>query len=138
MFTTLVLSTAILAYPAPHESDPSEKGLAYLGITFEGADAEGGVLVTEVRSDGPAVTSGLRAGDVIRKFNGEPIQFDNFARRIIRCRPGAVVPLEVKRGPDNVTLKVKLGTRPEDFPYPLPAPEVETPDQVEPPEQPKP
>ncbi len=122
MFTSLAMSTLLLAYPAPREADPPDKGPGYLGVTFEGSDANG-VLITDVRPDGPAINSGLRANDVIRKFNGEPIQFDTFAKKIIRIRPGTVIPLEIQRGETSLVVKVKIGVRPDDFPYPLPEPE---------------
>jgi predicted metalloprotease with PDZ domain len=121
-FTSLALSTLLLAYPAPRDVEPPDKGPGYLGVTFEGAEADG-VLITDVRTDGPAISAGLRAQDIIRKFNGEPIQFDTFAKRIIRIRPGTVVPLDIQRGSANLVIKVKIGVRPDDFPYPLPEPE---------------
>lgn len=126
MFTSLVLGTMIIAYPAPRDKEVTDKGPGYLGVTFEPADAEG-VRVTDVRSDGPAMGAGLRPQDVIRKFNGEPIEFTTFAQRIVRYRPGTVIPLNVERGGMNLVIKVKLGVRPDDFPYPLPEPELTEP-----------
>ena len=125
MFTSLALSTLILAYPAPRDPEPSDKGPGYLGVTFEAADADG-VLVTDVRPDGPAMGAGLRAHDVIRKFNGEPIHFGTFAKAIIRIRPGTVVPLDLQRGSEQLTIKIKIGVRPEDFPFPIPEPDGQT------------
>jgi S1-C subfamily serine protease len=119
MFTTLALSTMLLAYPAPKDRDVPDKGPGYLGVTFEAADDQG-VMITDVRSDGPAISSGLRINDIIRKFNNEPINFRSFAKSIIRIRPGTIVPVEVQRGSERISLKVKIGARPEDFPSPLP------------------
>lgn len=119
MFTTLALSTMLLAYPAPKDRDTADKGPGYLGVTFEAADDQG-IMITDVRSDGPAISSGLRVNDIIRKFNNEPITFSNFAKNILRIRPGTVIPVEVQRGSERLTLKVKIGVRPDDFPYPLP------------------
>ncbi len=119
MYTALVLSTMLLAYPAPKDRELPDKGPGFLGVTFETA-SDGGVLITEVRSDGPAMLAGLKASDVIRKFNGEPITFDGFAKRIIRVRPGTLVPLEVMRDGRNLAIKVRIGARPDDFPFPLP------------------
>ena len=62
----------------------------------------------------------LRANDIIRKFHGEPISFESFAKRIIRIRPGTVVPIEVQRDGETVSLKIKIGLRPDDYPFPLP------------------
>ena len=119
MFTTLALSTMLLAYPAPKDREMPDKGPGYLGITFEAADDQA-IMITEVRSDGPAIHSGLHVNDIIRKFNNEPINFNTFAKSIIRIRPGTVIPVEVQRGSERVMLKVRIGIRPDDFPYPLP------------------
>lgn len=118
--TTLALNAMLLAFPIPRDREAPDKGPGFLGITFESADADQAVQVTEVRPEGPADKSGLRGGDIIRKFNGEPVNFGVFATKIIRIRPGTVVPVEVYRGAHTVTLKVKIGLRPEDFPYALP------------------
>jgi len=126
VLTSLALTTLLVAYPAPRDPVPTDKGPGYLGITFEAA--EEGVRVTDVRSDGPAITSGIRADDIIVKFNGEPLQFDIFAKKIMRLRPGTLIPLEIKRGEERLVVKVRLGVRPDDFPYPIPVdPEPELP-----------
>ena len=122
MFTTLALSTLMLAYPLPRDRESADKGPGYLGITFQGTD-DGAIHVTEVRTDGPAIGAGLKVDDVIHKFNGEKIAFDTFARKIIRIRPGTIVPLDVQRGAERLVIKVRIGVRPEDFPYPLPDPQ---------------
>ena len=122
MYTTLALSTMLLAYPAPRDRDLPDKGPGFLGVTFE-TGSEGGVIITEVRPEGPAMQAGLKASDVIRRFNGEPITFESFAKKIIRIRPGTIVPLEVMRDGSNLTIKVRIGIRPDDFPFPLPDPD---------------
>jgi predicted metalloprotease with PDZ domain len=119
MHTTLALTTMLLAYPAPRDREPPDKGPGFLGITFE-TGSQGGVMITEVRPGGPAMLAGLKVDDIIRKFDGEPINFDGFAKRIIRIRPGTIVPLDVQRDGNNLTIKVKIGIRPDDFPFPLP------------------
>ena len=120
MFATLVLQTVLLAFPAPRDREPTDKGPGFLGVTFESAEQDQAVQITEVRPGGPADKAGLRASDIIRKFDGEPINFELFAKKIIRIRPGTVVPVEIHRGAKTMTLKVKIGLRPEDFPYALP------------------
>lgn len=122
MFTALALQTMMIAYPAPRDSEPPDKGPGFLGVTFEAANMEG-VLITEVRPDGPAQKAGLKVDDVIVKFNSEPVAFDTFAKMIVRVRPGTIVPLDVRRASENIVIKVKLGLRPDDFPFPLPGQE---------------
>jgi serine protease Do len=119
MLPTIALTAMLLAYPAPAAPEISDQGPGYIGIVFHMAD-EGGVEVAEVRPDGPAAGSGLQANDIIRKFNGEPVVYEAFPRKIIAMRPGTVIPLEVQRGSERLTIKVKLGVRPDDFPFPLP------------------
>jgi S1-C subfamily serine protease len=123
MFSTLALTTMLIAYPAPRQPDPPDRGPGYLGVTFKVADDGQSVLITEVRTDGPAAGSGLQPNDVIRKFDGEPIRYENFPRTIVKARPGTIVPLEVERNSQRLIVKVRLGVRPEDFPTPLPEPE---------------
>ena len=123
MFPTLALTTMMFAYPAPRDPEPPDKGPGYLGVTFQLANDGEGVEVTDVRADGPAMGSGLRSNDVIRKFGGEPIRYDSFAKTIIRSRPGTVIPLEIDRGSQRLIVKVRLGLRPDDFPVPLPEPD---------------
>jgi len=123
----LALNTLLLAFPAPRDRDPPDKGPGFLGVTFEGN--EFGIRVTEVRTDGPALGAGLKADDIVVKFDGEPIHFESFAAKIIRIRPGTLVPLEVRRGSETLTIKVCIGVRPEDFPYPLPMQEVQPPQE---------
>ncbi len=127
MFSTLAMTTMMLAYPAPRDPEPADKGPGYLGVTFQLASDGEGVEITDVRADGPAMGSGLRSNDVIRKFDGEPIRYTSFAATIIRARPGTIVPLEVERGSQRLIVKVRLGLRPEDFPVPLPDPDESLP-----------
>jgi predicted metalloprotease with PDZ domain len=119
MFTTLALQTMLLAYPAPRDREPPDKGPGYVGVTFEAADPES-VMITEIRPDGPADKAGLRVHDIIRKFDGQTVGFDTFAKKIVRIRPGTVVPVQVQRDGENLTIKLKIGLRPDDFPYALP------------------
>ncbi|MCE9531429.1 MAG: hypothetical protein K8T89_09960, partial [Planctomycetes bacterium] len=53
--------------------------------------------------------------------------FDTFARKIIRVRPGTVIPLDVDRSGTKVVVNVRIGVRPEDFPFPLPDPNDQPP-----------
>jgi serine protease Do len=81
-----------------------------------------GVAVRHVLSGSPAAASDIRAGDVLTKLDGMPIQDDaSLRRQISRRKPSDQVELEVARGPDTLTLTVSLGTLPEEIPDgPLP------------------
>jgi serine protease Do len=71
---------------------------------------ERGVLVSEVEPDGPAARGGLRAGDVILKFNGSPVTDSRSLREQVRkAEAGSEATLSVSRDGRSLDLKVKLG-----------------------------
>ncbi len=115
MFTTLTLAFALGA-PALKDKEPLGKGPGYLGITFT-ADEEG-VVITEVKADGPAAKAGLKEGDVLLKANDTELKdYDTtkFVEMIAAMRPNMVVGFKVRRGAEDLTVKVKLAPRPADF-----------------------
>jgi S1-C subfamily serine protease len=57
-----------------------------------------GVIVTAVGARGPAARSGVRVGDVVVRYNGEPISSPRqFYRLMVDSRPGSVAQLELRR-----------------------------------------
>jgi serine protease Do len=80
--------------------------LGYSGAT--------GVLVNEVRADGPAFKV-LKAGDVITEIDGKPVA-DMAALRnhIASTAPGKEVKMTVWRDKQTTTLTVKLSEQPDD------------------------
>jgi S1-C subfamily serine protease len=125
MFMSLTLALAVGA-PALKDKEPPDKGPGYLGIMFQKDD--GGLIVTEVKSDGPAAKAGLKANDLIVKLDGvlmADAETGELVKLVAGMRPGTVVAVEVKRGPEMLTLKVKLGSRPADF--------TQTPQRIPPP-----
>ena len=67
-----------------------------------------GVLVNSV-DDGPARDAGIRAGDVITKYDGEPVNSSNeLVNRVMRTRPGTTVPVEVYRDKKPMTVRVTV------------------------------
>ena len=111
---------------------------AYLGVTSTALypqlvehfklDVDKGTWVQEVNPGGPAEAAGLRGGsgqeafqggafrqggDVITKLGGRTVaDSDDLATAIARFKPGDTVEVEVHRGGETRTLKVKLGERP--------------------------
>jgi len=115
MFMSLTLALALGA-PALKDKEPPDKGPGYLGIMFQKDD--GGLIVTEVKPDGPSAKAGLKANDLIVKLDGVAMadaETSELVKMVAGMRPGTVVALEVKRGTEILTLKVKLGSRPADF-----------------------
>jgi S1-C subfamily serine protease len=129
MSTSLTLIAALsLGAPALKDKEPPGKGPGYLGITFQ--QQGGGMVITEVKPDSPASKGGVRVNDLVVKVEGtsmENADTSDFVRLIGSMRPGTIVALDVKRGSETLTLKVKLGARPPDFsPTPIvPPPNID-------------
>jgi serine protease Do len=86
---------------------------AYLGVVLE--EVEGGtrgVRVKNVEGDTPAAKAGLKAGDVIVRFDGESIRSAAHLRRVIQETPaGRSVAIEVTRdgAPHKLTATLEEG-----------------------------
>ncbi len=75
--------------------------------------AERGVVVRDVQPGSPATQVGLRPGDVIVRFAGEPIgSVTDLLGAVRASRPGQQVPLSVRRSGQLVELTVTVGSRP--------------------------
>jgi serine protease Do len=71
---------------------------------------ERGILVSQVDDDGPAARAGLKAGDVILKFNGNAVTDSRILReQVRRAEPGSEATLTVSREGRTLDLTVKLG-----------------------------
>ncbi|MCC3305517.1 DegQ family serine endoprotease [Sneathiella sp. HT1-7] len=69
-----------------------------------------GVLVAGVPEDGPAFKAGVKAGDVILKFNGEEVSEPReLSRLVAESKVGSKVSVELWRGGKTETLDVTLG-----------------------------
>ena len=96
------------------------KGGSYLGIggldiTSERAKAlnlkeERGVEVSSVAEDGPAAKAGIKAGDVVLEFDGQPVQGTTQFQRMVRETPvGRQVKITVWRGGATQTVTATVG-----------------------------
>ena len=80
---------------------------AYAGAN--GVNDAAGCRLTEVDENSPASRAGLRAGDVVLKVNGQPIKLAaTFRRWVDEAAPGETLSLEIKRGEETLSVKVKL------------------------------
>ena len=98
----------------------------YLGILMQdmtpdlekklGVDATGGVWVTMVAPDTPADQAGMRRGDVITRFDGEPVGHKNalnrLRQRVARTSPGKTVSIELLRNDKRMNVDVMIKERP--------------------------
>jgi serine protease Do len=69
----------------------------------------GGALVTNVPSPGPAARGGIKPGDVIVEFNGRPVQ-DNVAlvSMVMATKPGTTIPVTIVRDKQRQTVNVTI------------------------------
>ncbi len=75
---------------------------------------KGGVLVGSVDSGGPALTAGLAANDIVVAVDGAPVRSMTELIVAVRARrPGETVTLDVVRGGQHRSVRVRLGTRPD-------------------------
>ena len=78
-----------------------------------GLKSTDGALVSMVEPNSPAAKAGLQPGDVILKFNGQPVKSSNELPLIVaNVRPGSKVPLQVWRRGQQLALHVVVGEMP--------------------------
>jgi serine protease Do len=75
-----------------------------------------GAFVQDVTPDGPSAKAGLKAGDIVRKFDGKDVaDRDNLISMVTNANPGEIATLDILRDGKPMTIKVVLGQRPENF-----------------------
>lgn len=68
-----------------------------------------GALVSDVTAGSPAEAAGLKSGDVIVEFNGQPVQdASQLKLRVAETTPGTTVPMVVNRNGETKTLSVTV------------------------------
>lgn len=68
-----------------------------------------GVIVSALGARGPAARSGVRVGDVVVRYNGEPVSSPRqFYRLMTDSRPGSVAQLELRREGAVHTIEVPV------------------------------
>jgi S1-C subfamily serine protease len=86
---------------------------AFLGVSTTDAAPRDGALVRQVTGR-PAVSGGLRTGDLITKFDGKAIaSASDLGQAVLTRKPGDTVKVVVQRNGDSRTVEVTLGTRPD-------------------------
>ncbi|NBE83013.1 S1C family serine protease [Micromonospora rubida] len=82
---------------------------AQVGGTGAASGGAGGVRLAAVEPAGPAAGAGLRAGDVILRFNGRPMTDPTDLIALVRkFAPGSVVTVEYRRGSSRQNASVTL------------------------------
>ncbi|MGH7779077.1 MAG: PDZ domain-containing protein [Candidatus Binataceae bacterium] len=96
-----------------HPDVQAAQGPAYLGTTTAYAPSIWGAQITDVAIGSPAYMAGVRAGDVIRGFDGKTIADALELRQaILAHQPGQRIRIRVWRDNANQFLVARLETRP--------------------------
>ncbi len=99
---------------------------AYLGVVIGkmdgplagklGVEPGKGVVVSEVMAETPAAAAGLRVGDVIVAFAGQPVATPRELQAVVERSPiGSSQRVEIRRDGKALTLSVKLEALPEEM-----------------------
>ncbi|MBU6308439.1 MAG: trypsin-like peptidase domain-containing protein [Planctomycetes bacterium] len=89
-----------------------ERGYLGMALTSSPPDVTG-VLVAAVEPQSPAALAGIRPGDLIVSFDGEPVaEPAGLVLQLTRTPIGEMIPLGVVRGGTEQTVVVQVGRRP--------------------------
>ncbi|MCC7424390.1 MAG: serine protease [Planctomycetaceae bacterium] len=90
--------------------DAINRGTAVLGVT--GDDDESTCRIARVAEGYPAHEAGMKAGDIITKFDGRPIKsFTDLTDLVRKMSPGDEAKVEVSRDGKTIEMKVVLTSR---------------------------
>jgi serine protease Do len=93
-------------------ADAEEEAAAprsYVGAS--GVNDDAGCRLIEVEENSPAARAGLKVGDVVLKVNGRDIKVSAaFQRWVSEAAPGETLNLQIKRGDEVLTIKVRMET----------------------------
>ncbi len=74
-------------------------------------ESNNGALIADVIPDSPANKAGLKRGDIIVGFNGEPVQESSELPRLVATMPpGTKVAVDIIRNGEPLSIPVELGT----------------------------
>jgi len=98
----------------------------YLGASIKSLDEgvarafkvpdSSGAIIEDVSPGGPAANAGLKNGDVVRKYNGQPVaDSGQLVAMVTDTNPGTAVKLDILRDGQPMSVQVTLGERPADL-----------------------
>jgi serine protease Do len=93
----------------------------YLGVVIQPLTAElaesfgmqqgEGILIADVSENSPASKAGLRQGDVVVAYRGEPVNdVGNFRNRVALTAPGSSQELTIVRDGERQNISISIGT----------------------------
>lgn len=96
----------------PRERRRDATSRVYVGTVPDMSTQADGFKLSGVSDGSPAEKAGLKAGDIIIKFGGKDVKnIYDYMYAIQDHKPGEEVDVVVKRGEEEITLKVPLGLR---------------------------
>jgi S1-C subfamily serine protease len=114
---TLVIPMATIDRVADQLATKGRIARGYLGLGLQPVKLEAGgigAMATSVDAKGPAAASGVRQGDIIVAWNGEPIRgVHHLVRALGPDSVGASVKLTLRRAGEPVEVTLTIGERPE-------------------------
>src|ERR1700761_2744552 len=112
----LVIPSATIERVAPKLESHGRVARGYLGLGLQPVKLDDGIgaMVMSVDKTGPAAAAGIRQGDIIVGWNGEPL---SSVRKLLPAlgpdSVGSVVDLAIQRGGEPARFKVTIAERPE-------------------------
>jgi hypothetical protein len=84
-------------------------GKPFLGVAPMDLPFGVGVMLQRVDRNTPGEAAGLKEGDMVLSYDGHPIdKAKQLTDQILLTRPGSLVPIEIKRGADKMTLSAQM------------------------------
>ncbi|MCI0473224.1 MAG: M20/M25/M40 family metallo-hydrolase [Ignavibacteria bacterium] len=84
----------------------------YVGTVPDFSSSEPGYKISGVQAGSPAEKAGILAGDVMIKFNGKDIgNLYDYTAALGDVKPGQEVDVVLKRGTEEITVKITLGSK---------------------------
>jgi S1-C subfamily serine protease len=114
---TLVIPSATVDRAAEAILAKGRVARGYLGLGLEPVKLEGGgvgLMAMSVDANGPGAAAGVKQGDVVVAWNGEPIRgFHHIMRALGPDSVGETVKLSLKRAGEPIELDLTIGERPQ-------------------------
>lgn len=106
-------AVCVVAYDSNSTPAVDPQG-AFMGISFDRGNKEPGALLTDITPESPAESTGLLIGDYILEVDGVKVPTGSgIVPMIAEYQPNDVIELLIKRGDEELTLKLTLAMRAE-------------------------